>query len=301
MRLWIDARALRGDHAHHRRRPHFSSVGAPHASLSSGPNEAGYSQLRFADSDNGFAFGPDLYATHDGGRTWHSLSVGGQVNDLAIFGGEVYAIVDVSGSGAAGARLMHSPVSADAWTAVPAAGDVSAGLWVLGSDVFVQSGEANGIGVRRARLARQRSQLHELPVPKPWPRVPVPGEAPPVVWAHCATGTESGVWRSTDGGATSHRRAERPAQPPELGGIRRRVGVDGRGRLPAALPHRRRRRDLHAGKITQSPAADSQVAAWAWLGFTDPTHGVALGFVGSVAPANERLYYTLDGGQTYHS
>ena len=47
-------------------------------------------------------------------------------------------------------------------------------------------------------------------------------------------------------------------------------------------------------------AADSQVAAWAFLGFTDPTHGVALGYVGSVAPGNERLYYTIDGGQSYH-
>ena len=42
------------------------------------------------------------------------------------------------------------------------------------------------------------------------------------------------------------------------------------------------------------------VVAWAYLGFTDDTHGVALGYVGSVSPANERLYYTTDGGQSYH-
>ena len=27
-----------------------------------------YSQIRFADANNGFAYGPNLYATHDGGR-----------------------------------------------------------------------------------------------------------------------------------------------------------------------------------------------------------------------------------------
>ena len=42
------------------------------------------------------------------------------------------------------------------------------------------------------------------------------------------------------------------------------------------------------------------VVEWAYLGFTDATHGVGLGYVGSVSSANERLYYTTDAGQTYH-
>jgi photosystem II stability/assembly factor-like uncharacterized protein len=42
------------------------------------------------------------------------------------------------------------------------------------------------------------------------------------------------------------------------------------------------------------------IAQWAYLGFTDATHGVGLGYLGSIAPGNERLYYTIDGGQTYH-
>jgi hypothetical protein len=39
---------------------------------------------------------------------------------------------------------------------------------------------------------------------------------------------------------------------------------------------------------------------WQYLGFTDATHGVALGYAGSNAPSHERLYYTTDGGATYH-
>ena len=34
-------------------------------------------RVRFSDALNGFAFGPGLWATHDGARTWHRLDVGG--------------------------------------------------------------------------------------------------------------------------------------------------------------------------------------------------------------------------------
>lgn len=56
-------------------------------------------------------------------------------------------------------------------------------------------------------------------------------------------------------------------------------------RVSAALPDRRRRRDLHAGR-------SAGITAWAHLGFTDATHGVGLGFVGGAAHSNERLFYT---------
>jgi BNR/Asp-box repeat len=280
---------------------HFANIGTPQASLSSGPSQPGYSQVRFADADNGFAFGPNLSVTHDGGQTWHALGVGGQVNDLAISDGEAYAIVDVSGSGAAGARLMHSPASADDWTVVPAAGDVSTGLWVFGSDVFVQSGVANGIGSNVLVSRDSGASFTSYPSPSPGLGCEYQEMEPPVVWAHCATGTESGVWRSTDGGATFD-----TAEPSGRLSLPNSAPFAAASASTAVVGYQQLYRTDDDGatyapvKITHSPAADSQVVAWAWLGFTDPTHGVALGYVGSVAPANERLYYTTDGGQTYH-
>jgi hypothetical protein len=280
---------------------HFTAIGSPQATLSSEPNQPGYSQLRFADSDNGFAFGPNLYATHDGGQTWRALGVGGQVNDLAISDGEAYAIVDVTGSGAAGARLMHSPVSADDWTVVAAAGDVSTGLWVEGSDVFVQSGVANGIGSDVLVSHDAGASFASYPSPSPGLSCQYQEPEPPVLWAHCATGTESGVWRSTDAGATFD-----TAEPSGRLSLPNSAPFAAASASTAVVGYQQLYQTGDDGatytpiKITQSPAAESQVAAWAWLGFTDPTHGVALGYVASVAPANERLYYSIDAGRTYH-
>ena len=43
------------------------------------------------------------------------------------------------------------------------------------------------------------------------------------------------------------------------------------------------------------------VTAFQYLGFTDATHGVAIGYVGSTpAPDGERVYVTSDGGASYH-
>jgi photosystem II stability/assembly factor-like uncharacterized protein len=42
------------------------------------------------------------------------------------------------------------------------------------------------------------------------------------------------------------------------------------------------------------------VADWAYLGFTDATHGVALGIFGSDGRQVWRLYYTTDAGASYH-
>ncbi len=180
---------------------HFNGVATPDAPLSSQPSQPGYSQIRFADSENGFAFGPNLYVTHDGGQSWHTVNVDGAVQDLAISDGEAYAIVDVSGSGAAGARLMHSPVSTDEWTVLGAAGDVSVGLWVQGSNVLVQSGVGNGIGSDLLVSYDSGASFTSYPSPSPGLGCQYDEPEPPFVWAHCATGTESGVWLSTDGGA----------------------------------------------------------------------------------------------------
>ncbi len=70
----------------------WTKVDAPPAGPPSG--SSGVSQVRFLDGGNGWAFGPELYATHDGGATWKKVSgLHGRVIDLSTVGVQAYAVV----------------------------------------------------------------------------------------------------------------------------------------------------------------------------------------------------------------
>lgn len=94
-------------------------VGTPNGSL-------GVSQIRFLDQQNGWAYGPALYATHDGGRSWNQItSLRGRVIDLSTVSGRVFAVAATcSGSAASYATnctsfaLYAASAGSDRWTAV---------------------------------------------------------------------------------------------------------------------------------------------------------------------------------------
>jgi photosystem II stability/assembly factor-like uncharacterized protein len=69
--------------------------------------------VRFADARDGWAFGPALYSTHDGGSTWTRRRLGGPVLDLASAGHTVWAV--------AGERVWASGVRSDRWAPLNAA------------------------------------------------------------------------------------------------------------------------------------------------------------------------------------
>ncbi|MEO8899341.1 MAG: hypothetical protein ABI352_11675 [Candidatus Dormibacter sp.] len=93
------------------------SVPAPPSTLSSSPNPGGHGVrgVRFADALDGWAFGPELWATHDGGGNWTRITLPGAsstaaVVDLAAAAGEVHAAVfDHS------VAIDSSPIDHEGW------------------------------------------------------------------------------------------------------------------------------------------------------------------------------------------
>jgi hypothetical protein len=143
----------------------WSGVPAPVTGPASGGS--GVSQIRFLNLADGWAFGPALWATHDGGQTWTQVDTHGlRVTDLETVGDRVFGVFAACAGGGAlfadactSFTLYSSPASADDWAPVGAttsgltesgrAGAVSLTLtetrgFLLGPDGTVYAGPVNG-------------------------------------------------------------------------------------------------------------------------------------------------------------
>jgi photosystem II stability/assembly factor-like uncharacterized protein len=121
----------------------WTEIGAPPAGPADG--RTGVSQVRFLDFQNGWAYGPALYVTHDGGKSWRAMFTHrGRVIDLSTIGRRAFAVV---GFGCTGAgtyyatgctrfTLFSTDASENEWDAVrnaSGAGQVTAGALQLTS------------------------------------------------------------------------------------------------------------------------------------------------------------------------
>ena len=70
----------------------WRKTGAPPVGISTADGRSSVSQIRFADRSNGFALGPSLFVTHDGGRSWAEGGVAGRVRALEAVGASVWAL-----------------------------------------------------------------------------------------------------------------------------------------------------------------------------------------------------------------
>jgi photosystem II stability/assembly factor-like uncharacterized protein len=255
------------------------------------PRTTEVDELRFADPFDGFAYGPELWVTHDGSASWHRVDVGGSVTDMAFADGFAYAIVrNRVGVG----RLLRAPVDTDDWVVLGPAGNAFSGLWAHGSDVLLESQRSNG----RSKLMLSHDEGASFTASTPPPNVACDFEEQlaGVIWAHCATGMLSGVWRSTDYGrrfqtAVGAGRARLPEQPNS-------AAFASASSSTAVVGYQQLYRTTDGGARYARVSGPRGVTWWQYLGFTDATHGVALGSFGS--GARERLYYTINAGASYH-
>lgn len=151
---------------------------APFAAPGRTPAPGAVGSLRFADGRDGWAYGPGLWSTHDGGRTWHELSLNGRpVRSLEAADGRVLAAVTGCAAGRQNCyrfRVYSSPVTRDRWRRVPGAYGTWSGYATATAPQLTLAG---GTGLVTAATANQRTPLL-LTGPEngsaPWHRLAVP-------------------------------------------------------------------------------------------------------------------------------
>jgi hypothetical protein len=104
------------------------------------PKTDGVTGIRFLDGKNGWAYGPELWATHDYGNTWSAINTfGQQVIDLETAGTQAFAVfatcsaatsapgITLFGKRCTDFQLEQSPAGADHWSAVTLSGNGGSG------------------------------------------------------------------------------------------------------------------------------------------------------------------------------
>ena len=305
----------------------WAGIPAPSTPISHEPvqpgTSPGVSAVRFADPLDGWAFGPDLWATHDGGATWHrvtipGLSSGAVIVALEASAGTVHAVAFETAAQVA-VRIASSPVGTDAWTLSPTQVQIGAGpvpqaqLVLSGSAGWLVQVDRTVVG--GARLVNGAWVAWTPPCATVMGPAVLAASSPTELVAAC----DGGIWGtppdaqqqgehlyvSHDGGTTF-------AQTGTT------VPLDG----PAAVASPAAGQVLVAGTTTQgsseivgsfdggqtwqtvlqSGQPGSQAAIFTYLGFTTSTQGVALTESGSGTGNGQNvytLYMTRDGGRTW--
>jgi len=283
----------------------WTPIPAPAASIVPGGGQGapGISRLRFADARNGWAYGPDLWATHDGGVTWNRLTISGLPADAAVVALEAgNGSVHTVAFDGQGYRVASSPVGTDDFRL--SAVRVAVGAGPVPSVQLVLSGAAGWLlendrtVVGGARLVNGTWAAWQPPCMNVVGPAYLAASSPTELAAACDVGlwsspTGSHLFVSHDGGSTF---AEAATAVPltmtsQISAASASVtvvgGTDATGDVLVAT--------FDSGR-TWSVVARLGTADLVDLGFTTPTQGVLIATSGD-APAT--FWMTRDGGGTW--
>lgn len=281
---------------------------------------AGLSQIRFLNRDDGWVFGPQLFATLDGGQTWTKISTGGmRVTALETRGERAFAVwARCTGTGTdfaanctsftvystlAGSNSWAPVAGATAAVSPPAAAG-SASLLLTGTSGYLLV--PNGDLLSEPVSGQGTWQLRSAP----------PAAAPCAPGAAQADGQPSGellaatdasglallcagqatggsqiktVYTSADGGATWQLAGTVPA-----GGTATSLAGTPSGTLVLATSVGIEI-STDGGATWAAAAATMPPGGFAFVGMTTSSQGVAV----PADPGQDAVWFTVDGGQSW--
>jgi photosystem II stability/assembly factor-like uncharacterized protein len=273
----------------------WNVVGQLHPALVG--DEAGVSTVRFATPQDGWVFGPQLWSTHDGGKTWRQTAEPQPVTDVEAAAGSAYALV--------GEQLLRTPVGADTWQKVRQVG-VSATMALHGHAIWVVGGRPDSTQLLASADGRSWQTFTD-PCAKfgaDWMLSAVAPVTTRDVFLLCAGGAGAGseskkVLFSTDAGQT----ARATATDPPRGGIASGIAADSASVIAVVASSGASEvyRSGDAGKTWQAPLQQGDGGFGYYdVGFTTPTQGVAIyGRPGQPNAPHPELLMTRDAGATW--
>jgi BNR/Asp-box repeat len=293
-----------------------------HAPPTHGPDgPTGVSQIRFLTRSDGWAFGPQLWATHNAGRTWTQIATGGlRVTALEARGRRVFAVwARCTGTGAGFAShctsftVYSSPAGRDAWAPVlspvaaagPAAG--AASLLLTGTTANLLSpagslfaGPLTGAGLQPVQQATGAAG-RALPCPSGaaqpdgQPAGALLAAGPPAqLDLLCAGPSASGrqsktIYASADGGQTWRPTGQAPAA-----GTASFLSASPSGALVLATSLGIEV-STDGGATWSAASGTMPPGGFAYVGMTTDAQGVAV----PAGSAQHSVWLTYDGGRTW--
>ena len=278
---------------------HFTTIGSPDVYVAESPvrpppTVVEISDIRFGDSNNGWAYGGGLFKTADGGASWSQVTgVPGNVVDLAAANGDVWAVADNESSGSPSYSLLHASYGSGgtgAWTKVNLSTTSFVNVVVIKNTAYLLGATApthQGVFVTVTNGGAAVSSTSGPCGPQASGVLSVAGDG--ALWALCTSGHTTTELVSTDQGA--HWAASQfPLVTYSIGGVdsSHAVVFDDREldmiTLTASLP---------------LPSAPGSVAApgIGFIGFTTTKVGFLIASMQNSTP--DQLWRTSDGGLTW--
>jgi hypothetical protein len=295
-------------------------AGLPAPSTGGPESATGVTGLRFLNGTYGWAFGPELWATDNGGENWHQVSTGSQsVTDLETANGRAYALFGDCSAGSSGDTiagctsytLMTTPKGSDDWTAVSGVpsgltasggGKTSAEIILSGATGYLEapdgtlySGPLDGGAwskVSTLTCAPGAALSSGLPG-----NALLASEGGQDLALSCETASSLTGYRSTDGGLTWTVTASMSwGGTPPLGTLES-LAATSAGTFILATSNGIWLAPGTSSSWQQAALANSSGSAdgFSYVGMTSATQGVALGGSASL----HAVWMTTDGGQTW--